>query len=678
MNENHHRRIGVSFQYIDGLLRDAVQALSTTDDDSPFSRLVQDATPVQGRVIADYARRVRGLMVAAQERLGIPADRPRIAATRTALTNFTMAEVTLDDIEPERLRGSGEVSSDAARALADSCAEIHTVLRQMSAYLSAGSGANLDARLAQLGAGTDLAILLKELARVIAAHGLVALRPAIERLVEQAASDSYEIAVFGRVSSGKSSLLNHVLGRAVLPVGVTPVTALPTRIGYGPAERAVIRFAGDRPIDVPIAWLDEYATEQHNPANRKHVTEIRVELTEERLRDGVTLVDTPGLGSLATSGAAESLAYLPRADLGIVLTDASAALMAEDVAVVDKLVRSGARAMVVLSKVDLLAAGERERVHDYVARQLAAELGFEVAVHFVSVVGADAALADRWFESQIRPQFAAQRRLRAQSLARKAATLREAVVATLRERVASAPLSLAAGRGPDWNEAAQALRRAAGMAEGALRSCLDLADLLMDASGAIVHRAAREIAAGGGLADARARLAMAVESHAGEVTGRIVAVLDELRAEMTRALQTAALLSSDTPEGRELPALRGLPALDASPIVRDLTLREPALGFLSKGFRRARLAEQIIEQVGAMLDDALLFHRHRLQDWLRHALPDLREAFSGAAGQLQSRIEQTAGSPSDLTAEERAAVESDIRGLMGVVSSDHSPRPDET
>jgi predicted GTPase len=72
---------------------------------------------------------------------------------------------------------------------------------------------------------------------------LVEFRPAIEMIVSRLESPSYEIAVFGRVSSGKSSLLNQIVGVDALPVGVTPVTAVPTRILLGDKPAAVISFA---------------------------------------------------------------------------------------------------------------------------------------------------------------------------------------------------------------------------------------------------------------------------------------------------------------------------------------------------------------------------------------------------------------------------------------------------
>ena len=71
------------------------------------------------------------------------------------------------------------------------------------------------------------------------ARGFVELRSALSNIVARLESTSFEIAVFGRVSSGKSSLLNRIVERDVLPVGVNPVTSVPTRIAYGPMPRGV-------------------------------------------------------------------------------------------------------------------------------------------------------------------------------------------------------------------------------------------------------------------------------------------------------------------------------------------------------------------------------------------------------------------------------------------------------
>ncbi len=91
-----------------------------------------------------------------------------------------------------------------------------------------------------------------------------------------------------------------------------------------------------------------------------------MQVPSSRLKSGVVLVDTPGVGSLATSGAAEAIAYLPRCDLGIVLIDAASTLNQDDVALLRTLYEAGIPAMVLLSKADLLATSDRAKMATYI------------------------------------------------------------------------------------------------------------------------------------------------------------------------------------------------------------------------------------------------------------------------------------------------------------------------
>jgi GTP-binding protein EngB required for normal cell division len=152
--------------------------------------------------------------------------------------------------------------------------------------------------------------------------------------------------------------------------------------------------------------LPEFATEQKNPGNKKHVTRIFVKLPSDRLAEGVTFVDTPGLGSLTVAGAEETIAYLPRCDLGIILIDTSAGLTQDDLVVVQALYQAGANAMILVSKADLFTVADREQMIAYVKTNLRSQLGVEPPVHAVSVFGAEAVLCDRWFESELRPFLA--------------------------------------------------------------------------------------------------------------------------------------------------------------------------------------------------------------------------------------------------------------------------------
>jgi predicted GTPase len=78
---------------------------------------------------------------------------------------------------------------------------------------------------------------LSTVADLIRRFGLTSLLPALSACEALSGEDSsLDVAVLGQIKSGKSSLLNAVLGEAVFPVGAVPVTAVITRAAGGPAQ----------------------------------------------------------------------------------------------------------------------------------------------------------------------------------------------------------------------------------------------------------------------------------------------------------------------------------------------------------------------------------------------------------------------------------------------------------
>src|SRR5262249_38848621 len=145
--------------------------------------------------------------------------------------------------------------------------------------------------------------------------------------------------------------------------------------------------------------------------------------------------DTPGLGSLAVAGAEETIAYLPRCDLGIVLIDASTGLTQDDLVVVQALYQAGASAMVLISKGDLFSANDLEQMIAYVRTNLGDQLHIEPPLHAVSVSGTASVLCDRWFENELRPFLTRHHELAVTSQKRKIGALREAIIGALERRV---------------------------------------------------------------------------------------------------------------------------------------------------------------------------------------------------------------------------------------------------
>jgi GTP-binding protein EngB required for normal cell division len=106
------------------------------------------------------------------------------------------------------------------------------------------------------------------------------------------------VLVAGEAKRGKSTLVNALLGRAVLPSGVTPLTAVTTTVRYGDDERAEVRFLDGHDEKHSLAALTDLVTERGNPGNRRGIAGVTVYLAAPVLAGGVELVDTPGTGSV--------------------------------------------------------------------------------------------------------------------------------------------------------------------------------------------------------------------------------------------------------------------------------------------------------------------------------------------------------------------------------------------
>jgi len=495
-SEHHQRHVRTTFQYIDKLISEAEHTMTDAGSPSPFRRHSDDTTPIHRKVTHDYIVRIREAMRRVMEELSIPPPEPHSGAVWAAAINLMYCSISLNELTPERMRAYGPLPAEAADTLDRIRAELDGLVAKLRSYLGRGVGGDLQQRLQQLGKTSDEIPLLSEIERIVTAHGLVEFRGTLSILLDRIESAAFEVGVFGRVSSGKSSLLNYILQTDVLPIGVTPVTAIPTQISHGPVAEAAIEFAEAQPRIIPLSELPEFATEQKNPGNKKHVTRIFVKLPSERLAEGVTFVDTPGLGSLAVAGAEETIAYLPRCDLGIVLIDASAGLTQDDLVVVQALYQACASAMVLISKTDLFSATDRDQMISYVKKSLRDQLRLEPAVHAVSVFGTESVLCDRWFENELRLFLTRHRELAITSQKRKVGALREAVIGALERRVqGGAPATVGLQELAPSREATEALREGDRLLERAQGESFFLTRKIAKMQRAIIDVAAERIAA---------------------------------------------------------------------------------------------------------------------------------------------------------------------------------------
>jgi GTP-binding protein EngB required for normal cell division len=644
-NENHKSYIRVVFQSVDELLAKAVQFLEIAPSSSPFSDHVPDATPVQCRVIADYATRLRNAMCRLLAAHGVSLPERKISSVWAARAAIISAKVSVDELTPRIVRGYGPMADEDIRNLEVIIAELFDLLNRMDGFLAQGPGRDMASRLARLEQTTNEGLLLRELDRVVAAYGLVEFRGTLDMLIERLESNTLEVAVFGRVSSGKSSLLDYLLQTDMLPIGVTPVTAVPVRITYNPESRAIIHLAEMAPLIVDPRRLAEFATEQQNPANAKHVTRIQLELPSPRLHAGITFVDTPGLGSLALAGGAESLLYLPRCDLGIVLIDAASTLVAEDVSLVQSLYQAGAEVAVLLSKADVLSDQDRHHAAEYARRQLQAQLGMEPSVHLVSVRGAEAKLCDGWYRDALLPCLDNHRQRFQSSLRRKIGALRDAVVDVLKQR--TTPRAPTETQIANRDNMEQSL---AAMLVQLERARYSFPDLFVSAGASahdVLKEAAGQIAAGWNDNDAPSREATAIIKSAVDNAGQRMASLaatgiQQLHQALANALEQVNGAVGGTTGGiDELPLPSALPLPDFRADEFHAVVSRPLLGFFGASKAAQGIFRQLEGQVFRQLTDTFDRYQRQLRDWRRLSLDEMQRSFTARADLYRARMSAT-------------------------------------
>jgi GTP-binding protein EngB required for normal cell division len=650
LNSNHARRLSVTCRHIDKLLADMEQAMSVASSRNAFPDCLPDITPTQRRVIDDYIARLRAQLTRVLDGQGIGRPRPFIPASRSLHTSLTFIAIAAEELQPKYMSGYGAVPPSVAVELNGIAGELLSLTRQLDQYITCGTRENLQARLLRLGQTGDEIVLLQQLENIINEQGLVEFRSQLSMILDRLEDNTFEIAVFGRVSSGKSSLLNAALETDALPVGVTPVTAVPTRIAYGIRPCVRVWLANRPPERVEVSRLSEFVAEQSNPGNEKLVTRIVLQIPSPRLRDGVVFVDTPGLGSLAARGAAETLAYLPRCDQGFVLIDAGSTITPDDLRTIQLLYEAGIPASVLLSKADLLPADDLSRMTEYVRKQISTELALETSVCAVSALAANGDLLSRWFEESIEPLYKQRLSLKMPSIRRKIGMLRESMAATLntRLRLPSGAMLLAVD---DLRGVESRLRQASGRLQEGRSALRRIADKIGELSPAALKTAASVLVDRwihpAGNSDTERAVVDAVNQTVQTKVKVLHTLLSSLVAELYDSLLSSAnmLHLSGKPLAEDFSdLLRETPAFDLGHVTLEIERPQFAM-FFGHEFVRRRTAERLARSIGLQVSRSLSVYRQLAYDWLETTLGEIQRQFDAYATSYRAQVQRTIDSP---------------------------------
>lgn len=241
---------------------------------------------------------------------------------------------------------------------------------------------------------------LLELAASSAAAPSASQKKILERLNslrERLATDRFQLAVLGQFKRGKSTVLNALLGKSVLPIGVVPVTAIPAFLESGPALRIRVTYVSGKveefePYDTDALRekLTTFVTEEANPRNMLNVARVHVFLPAELLERGVVLIDTPGVGSTHRHQTAAADAVLPECDAALLVISADPPITEIEIDYLARIRETVARLIIVLNKVDIVEPHEREKAVAFLRDALVDHAGLDPFTPIFSVSARDA------------------------------------------------------------------------------------------------------------------------------------------------------------------------------------------------------------------------------------------------------------------------------------------------
>ncbi|MGC8794982.1 MAG: dynamin family protein [Bryobacteraceae bacterium] len=219
---------------------------------------------------------------------------------------------------------------------------------------------------------TKLSNAARQLQSLAIRHQQEAIASACSELAQRLERNRFHLVVVGQFKRGKTTFLNALLGDAVLPMAVLPLTSVVTVLRYGTTPRGVVHFLDGRTAEIQPDRLPDYVTEKGNPRNARQVAYVDVFHPSPYLAGAVTLIDTPGVASVYEHNTQVTSDFLPRTDAAIFITSPEPPLTAAEIEFLKDLGQQVGCIFVVMNKADTVDHDHLEEVLEFTRRSLPA------------------------------------------------------------------------------------------------------------------------------------------------------------------------------------------------------------------------------------------------------------------------------------------------------------------
>ncbi|RNB76748.1 dynamin family protein [Brevibacillus panacihumi] len=191
--------------------------------------------------------------------------------------------------------------------------------------------------------------------------------------------NTFHVAVLGEFNRGKSSLINAILGRTLLPTDVLPMTACLHVLEYGSEEACTIVWKNPPAETIPLTQEALRSLGADGEEDAAQIQFVVIRLNHPLLQNGLTLLDTPGVNDIEASRVEMTYQVLPHCDAAIFLLDAAAPLTKSEADFLqNKVLHYQIESLLfVLSKADRLDEEELEEAMEGASERIHQLLGQE-------------------------------------------------------------------------------------------------------------------------------------------------------------------------------------------------------------------------------------------------------------------------------------------------------------
>ncbi|MFP6560977.1 dynamin family protein [Paraburkholderia sp. B3] len=639
------RRTGEAFARVEACLSDALHDLDPVTQTARFGARIADGLPVQHQMVYGQLGQIREAMQTIADRHQIPIPARTVSAIESCRLHVSEAMLAISGLDP---RAEAEATAQPDNALPaelaeDACRLVDHLMTLLDALLtSLASEVNqapaIDGSL-QPSPSLRTPVIV-ELESIATTHGLGDLRRRAAEFARHNDISDTVVGVFGTVNAGKSTLINTLIGSALLPVSALPTTAVPVEIRHGCIERGTAMFVAARPEWFDRARVAEFVDAHQNADNARGVTRIVLETPSPFLANGVTLIDTPGIAWSMTDADGHDLRGAPWCDIAIVLIPATGPLTLREAAWVRELCGRGAQVTVLVTKIDLIERDERWRIYDHVVRGIWKGTGLEVPVYLLTMREDDPPWCRAWIDGPLADALTQCREQRAAMRQRQLATLRRDVLDALQIRLPRRPVEKL---DPERiGTAIQTLAQYRDSIVALARKTEDPAVLLRTTMSRLATDIAHNAAAlwtetRDSSFDSTRLVELGADARAHAYAAAARRAVEACRAEATIALYRTAEALGSARLGSGLPIAVDPPAFGLhAPLPTLLIPRSSGWLFGRWGFylsTRRNLARAASMTIVA---HAMLAHMEQVQTWKQHALDALAQALTADIGQIQA------------------------------------------